>query len=51
MDGGRRAPSAKINNILETETCADKNCFYIDFGYLCLFFNEIFGLLWENGEI
>ena len=39
-----RARSGKINNSLEIESCADKNCFYFDFGYFCSFF-------WENGEI
>ena len=38
MDRGRRAPSAKINNIPETETSADENCFYFDFGYFCVCF-------------
>ena len=46
IDRGRRAGSVKINNILEIETCADKKCFYFDFGYFCSFFNEIFALLW-----
>ena len=28
MDRGRRARSGKINNSLEIESCADKNCFF-----------------------
>ena len=28
MDRGRRAPSGRINNSLEFERCADKNCFF-----------------------
>ena len=48
VDRGRRARSVKINNILEIETCADKNCFYFDFGYFCSFFNKFLRLLWEN---
>ena len=50
IDRGRRAQSVKINNILEIETCADKNCFYFDFGYFCSFFNKILGFYAENGR-
>ena len=43
MDRGRRARSGKINNSLEIESCADKNCFFFDFAYFCSFFNKILG--------
>ena len=39
MDRGRRAPSGKINNSLEIESCADKNCFLFQFWVFFLGFS------------
>ena len=51
MDRGRRARSGKINNSLEIESCADKNCFYFDFGYFCSFLNKILGCYGKTEKI
>ena len=51
VDRGRRARSGRINNSLEFERCADKNCFFFDFGYFCSFFNNMLGCYVKTEKI